>query len=107
MSSTQRISLVGRNLLPLALRFKKHSTETAASSDTSLNVDGDISKMDLTKLINLYREMTGESEKDICEIAGKDVTVENMRVLVQLTREYACEMKAKIETEAIEVSKSE
>lgn len=97
----KRHSLVGKDLIPLAKKFK--NVADAPSQYARLKMNLTLESMEESELQRKYREITGGSEKDMFELADRSYDEENFRRLLHLTICYANEVGHPVGQELVSI----
>ena len=98
----KRHTLKGKNLLPLALRFKTVE-EPFDQPLARPKMNKTLESMSGADLRLFFFDLTGTSEKDILGMAEKPATEDNLRVLAHLAIVYANECGEPVGQELIAV----
>lgn len=75
----KRHSLVGKNILPIVRKLRDSNLSIVNYARFRMNIP--LESMPDDEIINSFRELTGESEKECIEMSGKDVSSDTLRAL--------------------------
>lgn len=87
----RRHTLKGKNLIPLVRKMKSATggrIQTLARVKSTLSIE----EMTRSEVISAFREITGEDEKEILELAQREVTDANLRHLLHFAIVHANEV---------------
>ncbi|XP_062606038.1 uncharacterized protein LOC134267842 [Saccostrea cucullata] len=78
----RRHSLRGKDLFPVIKELR--GLEQPVKQFARYKINTPLEDMDKEEVINAFRELTGESEKDCLQMAGREMSDENLRTLLHL-----------------------
>lgn len=79
----QKHSLLGKNLLPLALRLKDVEIQDEREF-ARLKKEHPLTRYSVEELENEFKNLTGEEAKEILSLVGKNRDMNNLRLLVHV-----------------------
>ena len=81
----RRHSLKGKNILQLVRKMKAVGRGDRIPALARLKSNAPLDEMARDDVISSFRELTGENEKEILEMAGKECTDNNLRLLLHFS----------------------
>ena len=90
----RRHSLLGKNMLPLVRKLRDFNGDRPIATFARLRSTLATESIPGSELAKHFRDLTGENEKEILEMAGREVTDENLMILLHLSIIYANDIGA-------------
>lgn len=85
----RRHTLRGKNLLPVIKKLRGMDQPVPQLAKFKINTP--LEEMERSQVVSAFRDLTGESEKDCLEMAGREITDENLKCLLHLAIIHANE----------------